>query len=183
MAKYFAYFPQVTFDGVPVRDITRRTKILDNLKNQPYVFLPYTVSENDRPEDIAHLYYGSVDYTWLVRMANNILDPLVDWPKTTDAFYDYLIAKYKVQANTDGTAVVAWTQQQVKHYVNTSDDTIISPDTYAHEDSIDVGQWSSLSVYDWEHQRNSDKRHIHLVNKIYAKSLTEQLRQALASNG
>jgi len=70
--------------------------------------MPYTVEEGERPEDIANFYYGSVDYSWLVYMANNIIDPYHEWPLNTQEFNDMLIEKYAEASGVTGQDVLDW---------------------------------------------------------------------------
>jgi hypothetical protein len=74
------------------------------------LFLPYTVKQNERAEDIAQFYYGSVDYSWLVYMANQIVDPYYEWPMDEETFNNYLIAKYEELSGETGDDVVDWTK-------------------------------------------------------------------------
>jgi phage terminase large subunit GpA-like protein len=119
MSNYFDQMPIINYDGYQVRDLTRRNRLLPVSISNPYLFLPYTVSEEDRPEDIAYYYYGSTDYTWLVLLANNIIDPYHQWPLKEDDFNKYLIKKYQQQSGVSGYAVVDWTKNE------TIDDNII----------------------------------------------------------
>jgi hypothetical protein len=61
--KYFENFPIVDYDGKKVRDITRRNTFLKSITTNPMLFLPYTVKQNERAEDVAQFYYGSVIHT------------------------------------------------------------------------------------------------------------------------
>jgi|AACY02.16.fsa_nt_gi Base plate wedge protein 53. len=112
MTKYFEKFPLVEYNGKQIRDISRRINFLRKSVESPYVFLPYTIEEGDRPEDVAYYYYGSTDYTWLVYLSNNIIDPYNDWPLSEDDFNNYLIKKYEEQSGLSGYDVVAWTQDE-----------------------------------------------------------------------
>lgn len=112
MSNYFEQMPIITYNGYQVRDLTRRNKFLPVSMANPYLFLPYTVSDEDRPEDIAYYYYGSTDYTWLVLLANNIIDPYHDWPLKEDDFNKYLIQKYESVSGKKGYEVVDWTQNE-----------------------------------------------------------------------
>lgn len=114
MSNYFDNFPTVKYDGIEVRDITRRKKFLQNNLNNPFVFLPYTIKDNDRPEDIAYYYYGSVDYTWLVLLPNNIIDPYHQWPLSDDNFDKMLMTKYAEKSGKTGYEVVDWTQDETR---------------------------------------------------------------------
>jgi hypothetical protein len=108
--KYFENFPIIEYEGRRVRDISRRSNFVRAVSNNPYLYYPYTVSEGERAEDIAQFYYGSVDYVWLVYMANNIIDPYHEWPMDPQTFNDYLVEKYTEQSGEIGEDVIDWTR-------------------------------------------------------------------------
>ena len=108
--KYFENFPIIEYEGRRVRDISRRSNFVRSVSNNPYLYYPYTVSEGERAEDIAQFYYGSVDYVWLVYMANNIIDPYHEWPMDPQTFNDYLVEKYTEQSGEIGEDVIDWTR-------------------------------------------------------------------------
>lgn len=108
--KYFENFPEVVYDGKRVKDITRRNQFVRGLQNNPLLYMPYTVEEGERAEDIANFYYGSVDYVWLIYMANNIIDPYHEWPLNTIEFNDMLIEKYAEASGLTGQDVLDWTR-------------------------------------------------------------------------
>ena len=109
---YFEQFPLIKYGNVSVKDLSKRARFIEVARNNPYVFLPYTIKDNEKPEDIAYYYYGSTDYTWLVYMANNIIDPYTDWPLSEENFNNYLIQKYAAKSRKTGYEVVDWTQNQ-----------------------------------------------------------------------
>lgn len=117
--KYFENFPTIEYNGRRVKDITRRSAFLTAVQNNPYVYYPYTVSSNERAEDVARLYYGSVDFVWLVYLANNIMDPYHEWPMNENTFNDYLVDKYAEQSQQTGEDVLDWIRDP------TSDENII----------------------------------------------------------
>ena len=108
--KYFEKFPIIEYEGRRVRDISRRTNFVRAISNNPYLYYPYTVGEGERAEDIAQFYYGSVDYVWLVYMANNIIDPYHEWPMDPQTFNDYLVEKYTEESGEVGEDVIDWTR-------------------------------------------------------------------------
>jgi hypothetical protein len=111
MVKYFENFPTIEYEGQRVRDITRRNSFTKLVSTNPLLFLPYTVREGERPEDIANFYYGSTDYVWLVYISNNIIDPYHQWPMAEADFNNYLIEKYGEQSGRIGEEVVDWTKE------------------------------------------------------------------------
>lgn len=117
--EYFDKLPEITYNGVLVRDITRRVSFLKQAINNPYVLLPYTIKEGERAEDLAYYYYGNPNYAWLIYLANNIVDPYNEWPLDEDTFNYYIMDKYKEQSGREGWDVVAWAQDE------TRDDNIV----------------------------------------------------------
>lgn len=128
MSTYFSKFPLIKYQEVFVTDITRRINFIEENLSDPYVFLPYTVKEGEKPEDIALLYYGSVDYTWLVLLANGINDPYNEWHMPQDQFNQYLIDKYSDLSGKTGSEVIDWLRDEtndnniVYYYIETSND-------------------------------------------------------------
>ena len=110
--KYFQDFPVIQYEGRKVRDITRRSTFLKGVSNNPYLYYSYTVTDDERAEDVALSYYGSVDYIWLVYMANNIIDPYYEWPMDSQTFNDYLVSKYTAQSGRIGEDVIDWTKDE-----------------------------------------------------------------------
>lgn len=110
--KYFEDFPIINYQGRKVRDISRRASFVRAVATNPYVYYSYTVKEGERAEDIALDYYGSVDYVWLVYLANNIIDPYYEWPMDAQTFNDYLVYKYTDQSGEVGEDVVTWTRRE-----------------------------------------------------------------------
>lgn len=122
--KYFEHFPVIDYQGRKVRDISRRASFARAVANNPYLYYSYTVKESERAEDIALDYYGSVDYIWLVYMANNIIDPYYEWPMNTQTFNDYMVDKYQAQSGRIGEDVLDWTKDEtidenIIYYVKT----------------------------------------------------------------
>lgn len=140
MSKYFDKFPTIKYDGQTIRDITKRTKFIDKNLSNPLLFLPYTVREGERPEDIAFNYYGSMDYTWLVLLANNMLDPYYDWPLDEQEFHEYLIKKYSEESGLKGYEVVSWTQNE-----NIADNIVYFYKFVEQEDVIYTGEVTPTS--------------------------------------
>ena len=112
MSTLFSQLPIINYNGYELRDLSRRNRILPPSITNPYLFLPYTVTDEDRPEDIAYYYYGSTDYTWLVLLANNMIDPYHDWPLKDEDFHKYIIKKYEKISGLKGYDVIDWTKNE-----------------------------------------------------------------------
>lgn len=113
--EYFEKIPEITYNRVLVRDVSRRVAFLKKSIENPYAFLPYTIEEGDRAEDVAFHYYGDPNYSWLVYLANDIIDPYNEWPMDEFTFNQYIIEKYKDQSGgRTGYDVVTWAQDTTR---------------------------------------------------------------------
>lgn len=180
MPQYFKHFPEATHTNQVVKDITKRLDFRQTTLADPYAFLPYTIVGEDRPEDVAYYYYGDMKYTWLVYLSNNIIDPIYDWVLGDSDLDKFIQKKYASNANTTGSAVVTWTQNNNIHYQNIEDTSItITNDTYDLNTDLVVSEWSPITFYDYELQLNDDKRVIQLLDNRYAKLAETELKALL----
>jgi len=188
---YFKFFPTVSYNGKSVVNITRRTAIQQQLYSSPIEFLSYTIADGEKPEDIALYYYGDIGKTWLVFMANNIIDPVSQWPLSNDDFDKMIIKKYSAQAKAInsayvGNGVINWTQNasltsNILWYQNVENNRI-SKDTYllnADLGLITAGDWFPVRIYDYELELNENKRNIFLFNRAYASQAESDLKGLL----
>jgi len=105
---YFKVFPQITFKGKSVADITRKVKLSSIVKSEALDYMDYTVQEGEKPEDVANFYYDDPSLAWLVLLANDIIDPYTQWPKSQENLEKYIIAQYESQSGTTGRQVIDW---------------------------------------------------------------------------
>lgn len=188
MSRYFTFFPKTTYRDEAVVDITRRVQIIEDIRSNPYGLLPYTVKDDERPEDIANYYYGDQNKVWMVYLANNIIDPYTQWPMSNENLDKTIIKKYATQANTTGYNVIIWSQNtgitnNIVYYVNNSDPAIkISYDSYVRglQYGTYIGaDWTAVRVYDYEFELNEDRRSIFLINAVYANQFETDLKKVL----
>ena len=204
MPKYFEYFPLVEYKGKKAVNISKRTAFIQDYLRDVTLMLPYTVGEGERPEDIAYVYYGSIDYYWIILMANNMTNYYEDWVMDSLTFEKYLIKKYAEQSQKTGYDVVAWTMNEkildnVLYYID-SDGNTISTDTIII-DYVPAHYWDQretpegqkflienfianledlrpLRIYEYEQTNNENKRDIVLVNKQYMYKIIEDFRKS-----
>ena len=198
MSKYFRYYPQTQYAFAnssftiekSVKNISLKTVLMDGLsQDDPYAFLRYTVTEDEKAEDIADFYYDDPAMSWLVYFANDIVDPYTQWPKTYENFTEYFRKKYASQALPTGTDAIIWGQDTTRtdnivHWKKTDDETIlISPDSYIRAQTFNgdfvAGEWTAVRRFDYEMEENDELRNIILVNSSYAQTVLENLRSLL----
>jgi hypothetical protein len=186
---YFRNFPKVEYNGKSIVNITRRIKIMDEIRKNPLAYLSYFVKEEDRPENIAYYYYDDPYKVWLVYMSNDIIDPYSQWPLAQYDFEQTFIKKYAAQAkatNSDyiGYRVIEWGQNtlitdNIVHYRNNADKTLlINKDTFTYGD-IETGDWTPVRYYEYENSLNDAKKNIFLLDRQYVDRVEKELENIL----
>jgi len=105
MQGYFSYFPNLAYvsrttdrssndEFIPVKNIFRRPKLRDDLKNVITAFEDYIITGDDRPEQVSERVYGDPRYDWVILTTNNITKVRDQWPLSANDFQNYILAKY-----------------------------------------------------------------------------------------
>ena len=63
-------------------NIMRRFRFRRSVVSNKIFFYKIDVSDTDRPDILAHKFYGDPQLHWVILMANDIRDPYNDWPRT-----------------------------------------------------------------------------------------------------
>lgn len=91
---YFSKFGTVNYNGEIVNNIISSVRFKDAIKSKVTIFYPYTISEGERPDNIAFNYYEDERYSWVVYLSNSIVDPYYQWPLSLKEFNAFIIKKY-----------------------------------------------------------------------------------------
>ena len=188
MSEYFTNFPSIVYDierkkpstAVLVTDIFRRNFIREKVLSNIISYYPYQIQEGERPDTLAHMYYGSVDYMWLILYANDIFDVYYDWPFFGTQFENFIISKYNSISSAQDT--IHHYEQILRAEVSATADrsrilekTIhVDKTTY---DSLDSDKRKSISNFDFELLENERKRNIVLIEDVYSEQLLEESRK------
>jgi len=206
---YFDTFPLVIAsdyknNAILLTNLMARVQIIPSLLRNPLLFYSYDLKESDRPDILAHKYYDDSNKYWMVLFANEIMDPLYDWPLTSQQFDDYLKNKYSADAGGDAF-VLTYTTSTVQEYrktITTYDSTSLQTTTktvvvdLTTYNSITTGSitqtFSSgasvtrtisktpVSIYDYEMELNEAKQNIKLINSSYSNQLENDLKTLMA---
>jgi hypothetical protein len=205
---YFNSFPKVavldsTGNQILMTNIMARSEIIPSLLNNPLLYYKYDIQDSDRPDIIANKYYEDSNRYWLILMSNQILDPIREWPLTSQQFETYLTDKYSVAANT--STVLSYTQGTVYQYTKTittyesvsmeetSKTFIVDLPTYTLtqtgtiQQSFSDGSYvkqtttkNAVSIYEYETTQNEDKRNINLINAKYASQFESNFKSLMS---
>ena len=192
MANYFSSIPNVDYDinGTEPNQFRSVTNIMQRVRFKPSVlenitdYYPYYVREGERPDIVSFNTYGTVAYSYLILLVNDIVDPLFDWPLPSRQFENYIIEQYGSVANAQSTnkyyyqivrAEVAKTgvSERVPEYK-----IIVDQTTY---NSLDASVRSAQNVYDWETEQNDNKREIKIINPDFIQDIDYEVKKTLAA--
>ncbi len=182
---YFENFPTTKFHGETLADITRKAKLDSIVESSALAYMTYTIAEGERPEDVAYLYYDSVQYSWLVLMANDIIDPYSHWPKSEKELDEYIKVQYAKEANTTGDAVIEWAKNatigsNILYYQEFEDPAIqLNRASYLNTSPTEKAKFYPVRVYDYEFSQNEARREIVLINKGLLSTIKDQLGTVL----
>ena len=166
---YFDRFPSMLYDiskpGVTepkivvTKDIIRRVKLRSNIADNIFSYDPYDIKDGERPDILAHQFYGTSKLAWVILITNEIHDLYEDWPRTERELTKMITKKY---TNPDA--------EHHKERPQASGDTTVMVKTTANFYDLvtDVGvtqNFPSVSVSnrEYEERENEKKRTIKIL--------------------
>ena len=102
---YFRELPNIAYqsplthknssrDYILIKNIFRRTKLFDFLKNNVSVLDKFTIGIGDRPDTIAEELYGDATLDYVVVLVAGIININQEWPLPDNKVYDFALEKY-----------------------------------------------------------------------------------------
>jgi len=83
-----------TGDLIEIKNIFRRSKLYDYLKDNATLFNKFIVEDGDRPDTVAEELYGSSRYDYVVVLTAGIVNVHDEWPLQDYQMYDLALSKY-----------------------------------------------------------------------------------------
>jgi hypothetical protein len=195
--QYFDSLPKlytITPRGTSVlTNIMARASIIQSVLNNPLLYYTYDIQDSDTPEIVAHKYYGSSYYYWVLMYTNQLTDPLWDWPlsrRNFDAYIEQKYTQFDPYTTTHHyekiiTQVDAGTNTTTENIVNISliDYIVLQETTTTY--SLPTGQVTvsvtkkAVSYYEYELNLNESKRTIKILNKSYLGQFEDELKRLM----
>jgi hypothetical protein len=164
--EYFSFLPQFDYCEKSATNIMVRAKVREYVLKNSAIFYTHIISENERPDSIASKYYGNGRYTWLLFYANNLFDPLFDWPLHSEEFIAYL-------ENKVGSIQIA---AQTPHHYLLDDKFVIDKPTF-EDPMLPANRKRMVTVYEHEQKLNEKKREIKIIDKEYARQIMNEMKR------
>ncbi len=189
---YFRELPSILYQSplstrsgsneyVEVKNLFRRVKLRDDLKNSVTYLTNYYVRDGFRPDQVAEDLYGSSNLDWVVLHTAGIVNIRDEWPLTSKEIYDYSFNKYGNDLN------------QIRYYVTTEvkdssgkvylpkgkvvDSDFTIPDPTSPVSTLNpVG---GVTNYEHESSLNEDKRNIAVLRPAYLELFLSDMRRIM----
>lgn len=199
MAKgYFSYFSNLelpsftdgrnsSYDYVTVKNLFRRGKIREDFFQNATVFDKYSITGDERPDEVANKVYGSPLLDWVVLISNNIINIRDEWPMGQTDFNNYLddkysqdqlneIHHYETKELKDATGSVLLSSGLVvdQSYIFMYTDLYGDLQTVSGSDVV-----TSVSYFDYEQTKNDDKRSIFILRPEYLQTVIDDMRDIM----
>jgi len=187
MSSYFRNLPNFDYvsrdagqknisDYVEVKNIFKRGKIREDILGNLMFFTKYQIIGDERPDNIAYKIYKDASLDWIVLLSNNIVNVHSEWPVKQTVFDRLMLDKYGSYENLYN-GVHHWETTEIR---NTAGVVIMNagirvPQNFSityfdpgrGEEMISEGVARPVTYYEWESQKENDKRNINLLKPKY----------------
>ena len=166
---------------VNVKNLFRRVKLRDDLKQSITFLQNYYVKDGFRPDQVAEDLYDRQDLDWVVLHTAGIVNVRDEWPLTSKEIYDYSANKYGNDLN------------EIRYYQTTevkdSSGNIILPEGKVVDKDFTIPDPSSptatlnpvggVTNYEHESNINEDKRNITILRPSYLNVFLLDIREIM----
>jgi len=167
---------------ITAKNIFRRMKIRDDLKNVFSVFNKYEINDGDRPDNVAKELYGKSNFDWVVLLTANIVNVRDEWPLSSKELYDFTVSKY-------GLTKI----NEVRHHetteVKNNRGIVILPKGKVVDDNFKIPNPENINAelnpvrgvtyYEYESILNEEKRNIDVLRSEYLQQFLNDIRNEM----
>ncbi len=209
---FLDHFPKIAYkfdSGVYgsydlVTNVFFRIRIIKEVLQEVSAYYEYDIKDGETPEIIADKVYKNAEAHWIILLANEIMDPVFDWPMDDTALTKYIIDKYgsveTAQTTYQGYKkvitrenVIAGLTNTIKFWVDEDQRTVNnmtvpydnytsltetqSVQTYNLADGstiIETVSRERVTNYDYEIELNDAKRPIKIINQRHYNQIMQE---------
>ena len=197
MSSYFSEVPNFEYvsrlpdakisDYITVKNFFKRGFLREDIFQNLAFFTKYSITGNDRPDNVAFEIYQDSTLDWLVLMANNIVNIQNEWPLSNVDFDELMLDKYG-SYDTLFNGIHHYETIEVK---DARDVKIVNAGLKVESDySITffderAGQMKTVTPtipvtnYQYEQKVNEDKRNIYLLQPRYVQVVRDDLEDLM----
>ena len=197
MSSYFSEVPNFEYvsrlpdakisDYITVKNFFKRGFLREDIFQNLAFFTKYSITGNDRPDNVAFEIYQDSTLDWLVLMANNIVNIQNEWPISNTDFDELMLDKYgsydtlfngihhyetiEVKDARDVKILNAGLKVESNYSITFFDERADQMKT--------VTPTIPVTNYQYEQKVNEDKRNIYLLQPRYVQVVRDDLEDLM----
>lgn len=158
-------------------------RIRKALENNPNLLENYYLSAEERPDVVAYKVYGNSDLSWLVLLANNIVDPTSQWIKNNRCFQRFLKDKYLNETELNEVAYRKLdgrvTDIEANTILNNNKSPFGTKLSQQNVNSTDPLNYETITNKTFEELLNESRRVIKVIKKEYVEDFLSEIKAKL----
>ena len=193
--KYFQYFPNIQYalsvdkagkaSYINIKDYFHVLKVRDDIYREETLYVPYTILNGERPDEIAYKFYDDEQYYWILLQINEITDYYTQWPLSENELTQFVYKKYGGPAGA--AKVHHW--ETIKTFDDSERPNLVLPGglkvpenfkfEYPTTPGASVYKTSmpvSVSNYQYERLVNEAKSQIFILDRKYVYQYDSEMR-------
>ena len=166
---------------VRVKNLFRRVKLRDDLKNVFTLFNKYIIEDGERPETVAEDRYGKSSLDWVVLITAGITNVRDQWPLSDYQVYRYSEDKYGEDLNAihhhETTEVKDSRGRIILPAGKVVDSNFTIPNPL--DPTATLNPVAGVSNYEYEVVKNNEKRTINVLREDYLQQFLNDFRDIM----
>lgn len=161
---FFKKFNRILYDADGIRqevvNIFNSVIVKFEQVNNATIYFYYMIEDGEKPENVAHKFYETSEYNWIVLLVNHIVNPYFDWPLSQQELAAHVKSKYENLGD-------------VHHFIDLTTnyrvDEILHIEYQAMLDANQPlpGNIGIVTNYEYEFRLNTKKREIKVLDKAH----------------
>jgi len=198
---YFSLLPDVQYDLKPieypfsrsefvrVKNFFTRYTVSEDIFSVVAFFKKYSINDGIRLDQVAEATYGDPLFDWVIALTNGMIDPLFDWPKTTNEMNRFLLEEFDDAYGTIRHYEVVSNDEQLSRFgqVLIKGGTKVDETYYSGSRVFNINgtpttvvnssYCKSVTIADYEQELNEKKREIYLLKPRYLNDFVSEFRK------
>ncbi len=168
---------------IVIKNLFRRVKLRDDLKNVFTVFDKYQIPDGSRPDLVADELYGSSQYDWVVLVCAGITRVRDQWPLSDKDVYDYAESIYGSELNSIHHYETVEVRDSKNRLILPSGKVVDANFTITDPDNpiqnLSPSPVVGISNYEYETRKNNEKRSIYVLKPRYLQQVLNDTRKLM----
>ena len=167
---------------VTAKNIFRRMKLRNDLKNVFTLFNNRFIEEGERPDTVAEKEYGKSDLDWVVLLSAGIINVRNEWPLSSKDLYDYVLEKYgeeKDFIHHYETKEIKDSQNRLIIAKGKRVDANFSVTYYDDGSYVTKSEINGISNYEHEVRENINKSTISILRRSYLQQFLSDMKKEM----